>query len=619
VERPARAEDLDDRDAAVTLDVVDRGDRVDQLVEPRVDVRVRHALELAAAGDVDVAAVGDARHDELGHPPEQLLVVEDRAQAPRRFEQEREARLRRLERGPRLALALGGARLLGDVPRHVDDELDLAVGPRNGHRAPCQPPFLIRLAASDTDDGGGLAAGERPRGRQVGGGDGRAHGVGDLEELEPRLHRDRGELFDGVEAHRPCRCVVREHEPAVGCDRRDPLLDRAQDRRELLARLPQRLLRPRPLGHRREMVRDRPGEEHLALAPGVRLVVVEHELAEQAPAADERDEREGRDPLLADGALELGLEACGGHVLDEHRLRVLRARRPRRVPVGRGAIPLGEAAPGAEAEHAVVVGEQDRRASGAGRGQQRVERGRQHVVEPARSPDGVREAVDGVEVAQPRAQLLALAHVTRGPEHEAQVAVVAAHCAAVHLEPHVAAGGAAHADRDGLDVLAGGGPLPGRRRRSGVLGMDQLEHRDAHEHRRLPAERGPRRRRVQHPPLRIRERDEVVRPVGDEPPEGAAEPVLGVERDVLGSAAQFPPADWTTCSQESAVSAAHSASKSSGSRCDLRKQTYIVCRHRWIAAVPVERGHAGGAGGSTRGARRTGSRRAPRRCQEALP
>ena len=56
--------------------------------------------------DVDVAAVGDARNDELRHPPQQLLVVERLGQLLRRLEQEREPGARRLG----LVLGLASAR-----------------------------------------------------------------------------------------------------------------------------------------------------------------------------------------------------------------------------------------------------------------------------------------------------------------------------------------------------------------------------------------------------------------------------------------------------------------------------------------------------------------------------
>src|SRR5436190_22290302 len=90
------------------------------------------------------------------------------------------------------------------------------------------------------------------------------------------------------------------------------------------------------------------------------------------------------------------------------------------------------------AEHARIVREHHRGSVGTGRLEQRVESRLEHLVERRRAGDGVGEAVDGVEVAQPRAQLLALAHIARGAEHEAKLAVLLANPRSVHLEPRVA-------------------------------------------------------------------------------------------------------------------------------------------------------------------------------------
>ena len=93
------------------------------------------------------------------------------------------------------------------------------------------------------------------------------------------------------------------------------------------------------------------------------------------------------------------------------------------MPLGGGAIAIGEAAPRTEAEHARVVGEQDRGTVGTGRLDERVERRLEHLVERLRAGDGVGKAVDSVEIAQPRAQLLPLGHVACRPEQEAELAL----------------------------------------------------------------------------------------------------------------------------------------------------------------------------------------------------
>ena len=181
------------------------------------------------------------------------------------------------------------------------------------------------------------------------------------------------------------------------------LLRRLEEEREPPARRVQRLLGVGPLDDRREVVRDRPREEHVAVAPAMRRVAVQREPPERPPTADEREKGEGPDSLLAHDALEGRLVAGCGKVLHEHRLRILGVRRPWRAALRERAIAVGEPAPGAEAEHARVVGQQDRGPVGAGRLEKRVERGLEHLVERLRAGDGVGKAVDRVEIAQPRA------------------------------------------------------------------------------------------------------------------------------------------------------------------------------------------------------------------------
>src|SRR5205814_2045382 len=88
------------------------------------------------------------------------------------------------------------------------------------------------------------------------------------------------------------------------------------------------------------------GRDSSAVGPVVRRVAVEHELPEQPATAHERDEGERPDSLLAHHALERRLELRAGEIVDEHGLWVLNVRRPRRVPLGEGAVAIGEPAPG---------------------------------------------------------------------------------------------------------------------------------------------------------------------------------------------------------------------------------------------------------------------------------
>ncbi len=94
------------------------------------------------------------------------------------------------------------------------------------------------------------------------------------------------------------------------------LLRRLEQQREPRAGRFGLVLGLRSLDDGREVVGDRPREQHLALAPAVRCVPIEHESSEQPLAAHQRDERERCDALLAHDALERRLEARAGDVLD---------------------------------------------------------------------------------------------------------------------------------------------------------------------------------------------------------------------------------------------------------------------------------------------------------------
>ena len=181
VDRLAGAEDLDDGDAPVLRDVVDRVDLVEESRDARLDVGVCDADELRlVARDVDVAAVGDPRDDEPRHPAEQLLVVERPAQLLRRLEQEREACARPFGLAPRRGL-------LRDVARDVDDELDGAVLGEDGRRAEREPVLPAARARTDPDHCRALDAVERPRGRQVFGRDASPVGVEHVVQREALL------------------------------------------------------------------------------------------------------------------------------------------------------------------------------------------------------------------------------------------------------------------------------------------------------------------------------------------------------------------------------------------------------------------------------------------------
>ena len=459
-------------------------------------MRMRDPDELGVlvAREVDVAAVGDARDDELRHAPEQLLVVERLAQLLRRLEEQSEPGARALGLAAGFALSLRCDRLLGDVACDVDDELDAAVGGEDRRRAERDPMLPVVRFGADADDARALGAAQRLRRRQ--GVECQPSPLAVEHVVEPRAvaRRERDELVAGLESDVARRGVVGEQEPALAVRRGDPFIDRPQDARELLARLVQGYLRPRPVDDRGEVVPDRSREQHLAVAPAVRRVAVDGDSPEQLAAPDERDEGERPDALLAHDPLERDLVAGVADVLDEDRLGIVVFRLPRRAPLGVRAVAVGEAAPGAEAEHAGVVGKENRGAVGAGCLEKRLESRGEHVVERGCAGNGVGESVDGVEVAQAPAELFALADVARRPEQEAKLAFDVAHGGPIHLEPPEAPALPAEPDRHGVDVGAGGDLHPGRRRLGRVVRVDHVEHRNADERGGFPAHAGPGRR-----------------------------------------------------------------------------------------------------------------------------
>ncbi len=128
-----------------------------------VGVRDADELGVAVAADVDVAAVGDARHDELRHLPQELLVVEGLTQLLRRLEQQRQPCARGLGLVP-------GIRFLRDEP--PDGVVDALGRARKRLRlaARCSAPQSAvcssesaRSARGWPQRGGALLGPERPK------------------------------------------------------------------------------------------------------------------------------------------------------------------------------------------------------------------------------------------------------------------------------------------------------------------------------------------------------------------------------------------------------------------------------------------------------------------------
>ena len=110
--------------------------------------------------------------------------------------------------------------------------------------------------------------------------------------------------------------------------------------------------------------------------------VVHHELPDQASAADERDERERADLLGLEERQVGGHRGVGGDVAAHDRLRVARARRPRRVPLHGRPVRVGEVAPGPKPHDPLRVEQQHRGAVGPQRPGDRVQRGVEDLLHP---------------------------------------------------------------------------------------------------------------------------------------------------------------------------------------------------------------------------------------------
>ena len=244
---------------------------------------------------------------------------------------------------------------LGDVVDHAHREDDVAVCVVDGVRANDRPALLSRRANAVAHEPLGRLALQRAPSRQIGGEKRRACLVEHVEARERLGAVARQELLRRGEADRAGCGVVRVDEPAVLGLHDDPLVDGPHDRLELLARLAQRDACARAHRRRCDVVCDRATEVDLAVAPFVRCVVVEHELADEPVAMDEWNEHERGDSLIADRALEVGIEAGCRELGDEHRLGVHVVRRPRRVAFGPRAVLLGEAARRVEAHDALVI------------------------------------------------------------------------------------------------------------------------------------------------------------------------------------------------------------------------------------------------------------------------
>ena len=259
---------------------------------------LRPELEQGAAEQL---ARGQAVHllERLVHPYVAQVGVPER-------EADRHGAKHALDEGRRLARALLGTHGRRDVADHADRERDAAVGVIHRIRAYDRPALLPGRDDPVADDPLRGLAGERSPARAArptaaAGAPRRGSRTG---RGRPRAAQSRNSSLVSKPTKRAAASFTYTSLPVLGLHD-EPLVDRAHDRGELVARGAQPLLRLRAHGRRREVARDVVAEQHLGVAPVVRLVVVEREPAEQAAAVDEGDGGERPDALVAKRALEL--------------------------------------------------------------------------------------------------------------------------------------------------------------------------------------------------------------------------------------------------------------------------------------------------------------------------
>jgi hypothetical protein len=191
------------------------------------------------------------------------------------------------------------------------------------------------------------------------------------------------------------------------------------------------------------------------------------------------------------------------------------------VPFGLRAVRVREPDRGLEAHHAVVVAQEDGAAIRSGRLDERLDGLVEELLEARRARDRVRHAVEGVDLAHPLVQLLALGDVACGGEQICDVALAVVERSPRRLDRYPAAVAPPQAGGDRCDRLACAHLDDGGSRCLLLLGVDELDEGGADDRVRVPAEQGaPRRRGVHDRPDRVHDRDEVVDPLEHELLEG---------------------------------------------------------------------------------------------------
>ncbi|HJU21707.1 MAG TPA: hypothetical protein VJ891_04300 [Casimicrobiaceae bacterium] len=229
--------------------------------------------------------------------------------------------------------------------------------------------------------------------------------------------------------HRPAVRVIelRAHAPSIGAEdryatresdggrievRQEPVgIGRVDGRRQCVDHLPEAALvfaqlldGSRALEAERDMPRDGEREMRLRVLEAMRRVVIGHELADQPPALDERNERERLDPLGKDRLHQGRRDRRRCHVADADRLRVRLVLGPRRVSLHGPPVSLGKAAGRREPHDTGAIEEQHRCAIALQAREKRIHRGVVHLFDAPRTMQPIDQAVQRVLVADARGQ-----------------------------------------------------------------------------------------------------------------------------------------------------------------------------------------------------------------------
>ena len=219
----------------------------------------------------------------------------------------------------------------------------------------------------------------------------------DVEDVVDQLCLQSRVAADGVDRlagsrRRQVAALQQLHPADDGTERRAQLVrQRGQELVLEACRLERDVLGARPLHRERHLRGNHPRQLQLVGVEGAWLLRIQHELADDGAAADQRDERQRPDALGGEGVAERRQRRVGERVGHDDGIGIVGIRRPRRMPLDDAAIGLRESARGLEAHHARTVHEQDGRAVDGEPVLQRVERRGVDVAHRSRTTNRLRQ------------------------------------------------------------------------------------------------------------------------------------------------------------------------------------------------------------------------------------